>query len=824
MSALEKHGSALDASSTGCGKTVIAAEIASVYKRPTFVICNKSSIPMWKEELEEHGWPAFGIINYEMLRTGKTPWGKWAPGKLWRWSVPQNTQFIWDEVHKCQGMSSLNSRMLISAKPFSNLLLSATAAENPADMRAMGYVLGLHGLRNFWAWAQENGCTPNQWGKLDFNNSEDVMQKLHTSIFPDHGSRLTVNDLREHFQETTIITTPLEFGDRIKNIYDQMEKELGDLKEIMLGDSQHPAARALVAKLRARQAVELCKVPVMIEMAEQLIREGRHVVIFVNFDATINALVQRLAYAKLIRGTQSDRERKEAIAAFQDDSCPLLIANSQAGGTSLNLHDLNGNHPRTAIISPDWDPKKILQVLGRIHRAEGKTPTQQHILFAAGTVEVDVKKVVEIGMKNITIFNDGNGKSDTKSGPDLCQITYENEPKIVDRLTTKCDTMTTVETTQIEQEAHAEFNPSSLGNFEKCPGFQNRQTESEASLRGTRIHKALETDDLETLEEEERPVAQVCKDFIDAIIAEHQPATPTRDLREIRLGVDLSGGLDTFGTCDRLLAYGSHGYMFDYKSGYRHVADAEENPQAWSYVIGAFEAFPELDVIDFYFLIPNQDRVSYHTFTREDIPSMKLRLNTIVRRAMEAKAMFSAKQFEELLNVLNPQPELCEYCAMQSSCPALAKKALSLAAMVGPGLPVPSSPLVDIRRPEDIQHLLRLVPLMESWCKGVRGEALRLNLEEGLEIPGYQRIERSTPRTITSVLGAWDVVKRQGIELEDFLSACSRVSVPQLEELIRSLAPMGEKARAERELENQLRGADLLREDGKIFYLKEIKR
>lgn len=845
LGSLLTHKHALDASETGCGKTLVAAELASMLRRPTFVVCPKVSRPMWEKEMIARDASALAIINYEKLRTGKTMWGTWEQGRHWKWNLPNSALVIWDEVQNCQGVSSLNSKMLIAAKPFMNLALSATAAEDPIDLRALGYILGLHTLRNYWSWAKANGCVPNPWGGLEFEDEDHVhLNNIHNHIFPLHGSRLTVQDLQAHFQDSQVITTPLEFGDGIKKIYKEMEKEVAELAKIMTSDSDHPAAAALIAKLRARQQVEFCKVPAIIEMAESFLEEGRSVVIFVNFNETINALLKRLPQAKVIRGGQSDKEREDAEVTFQDNSCRLLIVNSQAGGVSLSLHDLHGGHPRAGIVSPDWNPKKILQVLGRLPRAGGKTPTQQHVLFAAGTVEEEVEKVMSEKIARIVTINEGknNLKNIVDANVDLgdgartvsetvSQLSDDPNQTLPETVTSVPPVATQEEVKEVYSEglqvgielgkklaepAHATWAPSSLGMFERCCGFRNRKTEagdSEAADRGTRIHKALEKGNLDDLaDEKEKFLAQVCKDFIDSKLVEF--GIPDKDFREIRLKINLSGGLTTFGTADRLLVYKRKGLMFDYKSGYRLVEDAEENAQAWSYVVGAFQKESlGLDELDFYFLIPNRDQISFAHFTRDDLPKMKLRLNTIIRRAQAAEpAQYS------------PQPELCEYCSRQATCPALGEKFISLAAALRPGLPVPQNPNVSIKRPDDIPHLLRLAPLMETWAQGVRAEALRLQMETGLEIEGFVRQERATARAVTSVFQTWDLVREKfDVPLPEFLQACSKVSVPKLEDLVASLAGPRQKGKERQRLDTELRGADLLKEEGTIYYLRESK-
>jgi hypothetical protein len=166
---------------------------------------------------------------------------------------------------------------------------------------------------------------------------------------------------------------------------------------------------------------------------------------------------------------------------------------------------------------------------------------------------------------------------------------------------------------------------------------------------------------------------------------------------------------------------------------------------------------------------------------------------------------------------------LCEYCQYQTVCPALAKKALSAARVLGPGLPLPTTMVVESSRPEDIARMLRLAPIFVAWAERVRKDALKLNLETGLEIPGFKRQVRKTDRSVNSVWGAYDAVKDK-VSLRDFLSICTGVSIPQLEEFFKKTAKHGEKAKATRNMEARLRDAGVWNAQGEIFYLKEAKK
>jgi hypothetical protein len=405
--ALENFRSALDGSATGTGKTIVAATLAADNNLPVLVVCPKSGITMWERALRAQGCKSPSVVNYEKLRTGKTIFGHWADGfnKTWLWNLPTETLIIWDEVQKCKGMNTQNARMLWSAKPYYNLCLSATAAENPTDMKALGSILGIFNMRNFWFWAKQHGCRNGYFGGLEFSGEDTDLDKIHKAIYPMHGSRLSLADMADHFTETQIITTPIDFGEKVKELYAEMEYELGELAEKKTYDSTD---NALTIRLRARQKVELLKVPTMLEMTLDLLAEGRSVVLFVNFTQTLEALKERLTeYPTGIIAGGYVKDRQKYVDEFAADKLRVMIANIEAGGTLLNLQDQRGEFPRTALISPSDKAMDVLQCIGRIHRAEGKTPTQQHILFAADTIEEEVKENCDEKIKNIGIMNAG---------------------------------------------------------------------------------------------------------------------------------------------------------------------------------------------------------------------------------------------------------------------------------------------------------------------------------------------------------------------------------------------------------------------------------
>lgn len=191
---LREFDSALDSSDTGTGKTFVSAAVAVELGLPTLVVCPEISISVW-HSVAAHFDEKFSVVNYEYLRTGNTPFGSWKNQPKLRARRPfslvcqfcqrrfeesnidvscytnesgihcvdrksrpivygqfifnQAVKFlIFDEVHRCGGLNSLNADILIGAKrqKIKHLMLSATPAQTILQMKAIGYSLDLFEL------------------------------------------------------------------------------------------------------------------------------------------------------------------------------------------------------------------------------------------------------------------------------------------------------------------------------------------------------------------------------------------------------------------------------------------------------------------------------------------------------------------------------------------------------------------------------------------------------------------------------------------------------------------------------------------------------
>jgi hypothetical protein len=822
VAALKKHNAALDSSITGAGKTLVAVETAATVKLTPLVICPKVVIPSWKATLLEQDSDYWDIVNYEKLRTGNTRWLK-KVGRSFEWSVLPKTLLIFDEVHRCKGIRSQNAKMLVAAvkQGLPCLMLSATAAEDPSEMRALGFALGLHKDNNFARWAMNWGCSIDPWRKLCFPiKSRPKLKVLHKEIYPDKGYKISRAEMGDFFTETSIITDPVDFGsaEEMQKIYDEMEEELNELSKQSGADK---GASALTARLRARQAIELLRIPALAEMVQDAVDEGCSCAVFLNFRASMDALKERLNIPVAeIQGDQTASHRDLEIERFQRDYVHVILCQINAGGAGVNLHATRKNsRPRRSFISPSDDAKMMTQALGRIDRAGSQSDTVQWILFAANTIEEEVAKNFRRKLHNMSVLH-----ADLPQDAEIMKIL----PKSVDAVLPS-DTVVSHTMSVAEEPKHAKWSPSKLKHVEICPGYESREGGANpAAEMGTRIHEALEKFDLDPLTDSwERLIAERCLEAYQNIVARHGLIKGVYDTHhEVRLDINLDEGLDTFGTCDVLLIQGDMGVAIDWKTGKGAVDDAEINTQAQAYVLGAFQRHPEPDAIHFYFVIPQRDEITFHTYRREDCARIQLRLSTIIRRAEQFQYVWKGRGGVPV-EMFNPQPGNCEFCANQWKCHAVTAKVFDIARKYGTdGLPVPAKVHgSETEDPEDMAKLLLLLPVVQQWIDGVKARSKQMAFEEGLEIPGFEAKERAGRRTITSASAAWHALVELHPEIgaEDFIARLGPISFNDIAEVAKESAPRGKKTAAQNEFEDKLIEMGVLDQSPPSRYLS-VKR
>lgn len=457
---INKNKSVLDSSDTGTGKTYTSIALCAILNLKPIIICPKSVINNWRIVCEYFNVKYLLIVNYETIKIGKyysngnrinCPFIKLLNKESnkktineesnkesnkrtineesnkelekdnnleYKWIINEDNIFIFDEVHKCSEINTQNGKLLYSTKQTNNkiILLSATIADNPNKFKLFFYILNFIDPKQ----VEQQNMTFSKYQSIMYNwiiRDKNPMLRINSMLYPDRASRMKIDVLGDLFPETQIIAMPytIEYKrqKQIENEYKNIQNLLNDLKDIKNKDKSN----ILTKILRSRQKIEIIKIPLFVELTNDFLENNYSVVIFVNFTKTLEELCLMLHTNCTIEGSQTKEQRDKNIEDFQNNKEKIIICNIKAGSVGVSLHDIHGGHPRVSLISPTWNSIDLVQSLGRIHRANGKSKSLQRIIYTANTIEEKIADKLQKKLKDLNRLNNGD--------VDLTNITFD---------------------------------------------------------------------------------------------------------------------------------------------------------------------------------------------------------------------------------------------------------------------------------------------------------------------------------------------------------------------------------------------------------------
>jgi SNF2 family DNA or RNA helicase len=141
-----------------------------------------------------------------------------------------------------------------------------------------------------------------------------------------------------------------------------------------------------LVRVSAAQAVaESAKLTATVEMIEQMLGQGRRILVFSQFATMLGLIARELSERKIafsvLTGATADRE--QAVDVFQSGRADVFLISLKAGGTGLNL-----TRADTVIhYDPWWNPAAQNQATDRAHRIGQKRPVFVYKMIVAGSVE-----------------------------------------------------------------------------------------------------------------------------------------------------------------------------------------------------------------------------------------------------------------------------------------------------------------------------------------------------------------------------------------------------------------------------------------------------
>ena len=393
---LVKNKKFILADDMGLGKTTstIVAALETGAKK-ILIVCPASLKLNWEREIanysdrsvfiaegkkfsDEHD---FVIINYDILKNFHDPKEK-DDSELMRANFDL---IIMDEAHMISNPQAQRTKIAndIASKSNRVWLLSGT----PMTSRPMNYYNLLHLVdspvaMNWMAYAKRY-CNGFQftvgkrkvWNVTGASNLDELRERTSTHIL--RRLKEEVLDLPEK------IITPVYLRLKSKD-YEELMGEYFDWYDANPEESSSLTIQ-FSKLMKVRKVIAQEKINNTIELAENIIEQGKKVIIFTNFTDTLNIIYNHFGkQAVYLDGSCSKFHRQNAVDEFQtNDKIKVFVGNLKAAGVGITLTSAE------AVIMNDLSfvPAEHSQAEDRSHRIGQKNSTSVYYPLFENTIE-----------------------------------------------------------------------------------------------------------------------------------------------------------------------------------------------------------------------------------------------------------------------------------------------------------------------------------------------------------------------------------------------------------------------------------------------------
>ncbi len=236
---------------------------------------------------------------------------------------------------------------------------------------------------------------------IEKHGDDDRREQLAARVRP-FLLRRTKNEVETDLPRKSEMTRLIDLGPSQRDLYESIRLAMNDkvreeIARIGLARSTIVILDALLKlrqvccdprllKIREAKAVEeSAKLDALMEMLDEMLEEGRRILLFSQFTSMISLIEQELRLRRIpwVKITGDTRDRDSPIRQFQAGEVPLFLISLKAGGTGLNLTAAD-----TVIhYDPWWNPSVEDQATDRAHRIGQEKPVFVYRLIVSGSVE-----------------------------------------------------------------------------------------------------------------------------------------------------------------------------------------------------------------------------------------------------------------------------------------------------------------------------------------------------------------------------------------------------------------------------------------------------
>lgn len=332
----------------GLGKTtstVIAALEAGIKK--VLIVCPASLKINWKREIANYTdrsvsiiegkiWESadFVIINYDILKNFHDPQDR-------KNSVILNEGFdliVADEAHYIQNTQAARTKIandiinkvgkvwLLTGTPMTSRPMNyynlLNLVESPVAFNWMGYV------RRYCNGYQFTVGRKKIWNVQGASNLEELRDRTKPQVL--RRLKEEILDLPDK------IITPIYLKLKSRDY----EELMGEYYRWFDQSNESGSLTVQFSKLmKVRQVIAEEKIKNTCEIAENIVEQGKKVIIFTNFTDTLNQITEHFGKSAVkLDGSMSKQERQKAVDRFQEDEkIQVFVGNIKAAGVGITL-------------------------------------------------------------------------------------------------------------------------------------------------------------------------------------------------------------------------------------------------------------------------------------------------------------------------------------------------------------------------------------------------------------------------------------------------------------------------------------------------------
>lgn len=362
------------------------------FKRALDLECNLVNT---KNDLVKLGSKSVDIVTFQLFTRHVDEFVK----QGYQFVVIDEIQFIRNDESKIwKACKKLNSEYFFG--------LSGTVIENKLDdLYSVLDVIHPGFLGPKWRF-----CYDFQWVKgvnkkeviyKGIRNEEVLREKIKPYVFAYNNLKLP--PIQQNYLEVPMTHNQKHYHD---NFYYEAKKLLAKslssglnhyektiLQSFLLKARQASNSETLITKNPTSQPSP--KITRLLGLVQQLTQNNNQkVVVFSEWTEMLDLIIARVAPGTFVKftGKESEKQRFAAITKFKTDPECSLFLSTDAGGVGVDGLQLVC-HNMVHMELP-WNPAKIEQRNGRIHRLLQQNPVQIHFLVSSGSIETHLRQVL----------------------------------------------------------------------------------------------------------------------------------------------------------------------------------------------------------------------------------------------------------------------------------------------------------------------------------------------------------------------------------------------------------------------------------------------